>query len=590
MSNPSNIISLNFTEFPQNLLIPGIDNSVKIQVINNSNKTESFNFTFDGENMEIETAPENLAAQVEMGANETKNIDLKLNPTIDGQGKLTINVYWLKIVQYTVKIQKIREISPISKSKEIFMNFAFKKSEIPDEIRVNDYFIDIKKKDLKQTEEELAVLKERMMSPTQTESPNLETFPKPTEDQINRKIREISIGYLSNNDLSKSLEYSLQLTKSDAQIEMYSNLLRAYSFKFLDEALSTINNLTDSNLQQTILTSLILDRISEQTLEVVSLIERINNLRLKTKLLLNVAKELKNKNNIEELVNILHQITKFLLKTLNISTLEKKDKKHVFEYLKNVLILLAEIENPAAVDIILKGIDIPDIKEKLEKDIFKVIYEMVEEIRTKVESESIFSQFFLLNTFISNINNEIKSFSSKGGNVSNNILSGEFDFNTALLSLSGFDFSVFPFIDRVYNDLKFNSKKSIGYFIFPSNENFNKNELSTLNTTLSQFFRKSGSTHNQILVLNLDFIPYLGKPTIIMSEDSQLNNNLEKNLKRLGDKLNIIVDDMMFKGGSIYDNLTEVFGSSGRGVINLVFSYEFLNDYNLFKSVIDSIS
>ncbi|MHA1885791.1 MAG: hypothetical protein ACW96S_12100 [Promethearchaeota archaeon] len=589
MSNLSNIISLNITEFPQNLLIPGIDNAVKIQVVNNSDKSESFNFAFDGENMEIETASENLAQQIELATNETRNIDLKLNPTADGQGKLTINVYWLKIVQYTVKIQKIRESSPVSKNNDIFMKFAFKKSEVPDDISVKEYFIDIKPKELRQQEEELEALKERMMAPAQTESTNQETSPKPTIGQIDEKIKAIAKGYLSNNNLPKSLEYAIKLSKSNAQTNLYSNLLRAYSFKSLDEVLSTINNLNDLNLKQAILKSLILDRISEHPLEVINLIEQIKNIKLKTKLLLNVAKELKNTNRLDELVNHLHQIIKFLLEMLKLPTLEKKERKLALEYLKDVLILLAEFENPTAVDAILKRIEVPDIKEKLEKDIFKVVYEIVDEVKTKIESESVFSQYFLLNTFISNINNELKSFSRKGGNVSNNILSGEFDFNTALLSLFRFDFSVFPFIDRVYNDLKLNSGKSIGYYIFPSNENFNSDELATLNTTLSQFFRKSGSTHNQILVLNLDFIPYLGKPTIIISEDSHLNNHMETKLKKLGDKINIIIDDMMFKGGTIYDNLTQVFGSGGRGVINLVLSYEFLNDYNIFKSVIQSI-
>ena len=44
MSNSSNIISLNITKFPQNLLLPGVDNDVTIQLINNSDKIENFKF------------------------------------------------------------------------------------------------------------------------------------------------------------------------------------------------------------------------------------------------------------------------------------------------------------------------------------------------------------------------------------------------------------------------------------------------------------------------------------------------------------------------------------------------------------------
>ena len=53
MSNPPNIISLNITKFPQNLLIPDIDNDVSIQIISNSNKKENYRFGFEGENKTV---------------------------------------------------------------------------------------------------------------------------------------------------------------------------------------------------------------------------------------------------------------------------------------------------------------------------------------------------------------------------------------------------------------------------------------------------------------------------------------------------------------------------------------------------------
>ena len=434
MSNPPTVISLTITEFPQNLLIPDTNNGVKIQVVNNSNKNESFKFVFDGQNMDVEPISEDLTQQVEFAASETKNLDLKLSPTTDGYGKLTISVYWLKAVQYTVKIQKIRETSPISKFKDIFAKYSFKKSEVADEINVEEYFIEITLKELKQNEEELALIQERMSSPVQLDSANHEVLPKPTEEEIDKRIMRLAKGYLSNDNLNKSLEFALKLSKSEVQVNTYTNLLRAYSFKNIDEALSTIKNLDDLNLKQQLYKSLVLDRLSENPLQVITLIENIESFSLKTKLLFNIAKELKNKSNLPELISILHKIAEILFKTMNLTNLDKKNTKLVFEFLRDVLILLAEIENPTAVDTILKGIEIPDLKEKLEKDVFKVVYEMVDEIRTKIESELVFSQFFLLNTYVSNINNEIKNFSRIGGNVSNNILSGEFKFSVALLS------------------------------------------------------------------------------------------------------------------------------------------------------------
>ncbi|MFX0043716.1 MAG: hypothetical protein ACFE8L_12460, partial [Candidatus Hodarchaeota archaeon] len=104
MSNTSNVITLNITHFPQNLIIPNVANVVSIQAINNSNKKENYQFTFEGENLNIDVKPDELNGQVEFGPGETKNIELRLTPTADGYGKLTINANWLKIVQYTVKV------------------------------------------------------------------------------------------------------------------------------------------------------------------------------------------------------------------------------------------------------------------------------------------------------------------------------------------------------------------------------------------------------------------------------------------------------------------------------------------------------
>ena len=74
MSNSPTIISLNITKFPQNLLIPDMDNDVSIQIVSNSNKTENFRFGFEGENLEVFYKSEPLKDQVEFGPNETKNV------------------------------------------------------------------------------------------------------------------------------------------------------------------------------------------------------------------------------------------------------------------------------------------------------------------------------------------------------------------------------------------------------------------------------------------------------------------------------------------------------------------------------------
>ncbi|MFX1489796.1 MAG: hypothetical protein ACFFBI_11650, partial [Promethearchaeota archaeon] len=267
----------------------------------------------------------------------------------------------------------------------------------------------------------------------------------------------------------------------------------------------------------------------------------------------------------------------------------KKDQKLVYESLKDVIHLKAEVENPRSANAIIETIDMSELKTKIEKDLFDIIYELVDEVKTKIESEVVFSQYFLLNTYMSKISNDIIHFSGLGGNVSNNILSGDYNFALVFLSLFGFNFSILPIIDRAYNDFKFNSNKSIAYYIFPSRENFQNNELTVLNNTISQFFRSFSNISNQLLIFNLDFIPYLGKPTIILSAESQSTEKLRAKIARLGETVHLIVDDSMFTGGKIYDNLINIIPPSKCEVVNLILSYEFLNDYNLLKSFIQCL-
>ncbi|KKK60159.1 hypothetical protein LCGC14_3027140, partial [marine sediment metagenome] len=135
----------------------------------------------------------------------------------------------------------------------------------------------------------------------------------------------------------------------------------------------------------------------------------------------------------------------------------------------------------------------------------------------------------------------------------------------------------------------YNQNKSFAYYIFPSKDNYDENEEKILRNTLRQFFKKVINTHSQGLIFNLDFIPYLGKPTIILSSVPEINDILYTKLKKIGDGVNIIIDDSIFKEGKIYESLQNTFPPNTAKIVNLVLSYEFINDYNLFKTVLKSL-
>ncbi len=589
MSNSATIISLNITKFPQNLLIPDMDNDVSLQVINNSDKLENFKFVFEGENLDINLKSAELKDQIEFAPKETKNIDIRLNPTASGFGKLTINVYWLKIVEYTVKVQKVREIAPKSKFYKIFDNYRFKSAEKIDTMNPKEFFLTMTLTELQKIEEQLETMRNNYKSTLSLDSTSTEAFTKVTIEVIDKTIRQLAKGYLSNKNLQLSLSLALELSDPNEQLKFYINLIRAHAIENLSEALQIIRSLNDLNLQQNLLKLVVFDQIPVNPIQASNLTENITNLSEKIKLLFNIAQELYNNNKSSELLTVLKRIIEVLFKSPEINSEDKKDQKLIYDSLKDAINGIAEIESPGAANTIIEGISKITLKERIAKDLFDIIYELVDEIRTKIDSELIFSQYFLLNTYISNINNEIKSFSSIGGNVSNNILSGDFNFKLVFLSLFSFNFSIFPFIDRVYNDLKFNLKKSIAYYIFPSVNNFQDNELTVLQRTLNQFFNNFANVPSQLLIFNLDFIPYLGKPTVILSSESQLNNNLKSKIEKLGDTVNLIIDDSTFKGGKIYDNLKSIVPPNKCEIFNLILSYEFINDYNAFMAFIQSL-
>ncbi|MFW9823628.1 MAG: hypothetical protein ACFFE4_11865, partial [Candidatus Thorarchaeota archaeon] len=558
MLNSSSIFSLSITQFPQNLLIPNTDNVVNIQITNNSEKSEKFQFVFEGENLSISLESEELKDLIEFASKETKNFDIKLQPETDGFGKLIINAYLLKIVEYTVKVQKVRETVPKRKNDSLFEKYRFKEAKKIDSINPKDFFLEMSQKELKKGEDQLSMMKKYYTSSLSTNHTGNEPFPKVSLEDIDKHIMKLAKGYLTNNNILKSLQLTLELSDQTEQVNFYSTLIRTFAFENTDEVIKLIKDLQDQKIKQKLFTSIVLDQIPVNPISSIKLAESSDDISLKIKILFNIAKQFYIDKKASELSNILNRIFDSSLVSLQASS-EKKEQKELIGYLVDSLCILAEVENPGVSHSIIESISKQELKERVKKEAFDTIYMLVDEVKTKIDSEVIFSQYFLLNTYISNINSDVVTFGNAGGNVSSNILLGDFNFNLAILSLFRFDFSIFPILDRVYNEVKFNMKKSIGYYVFPSVNYYKEAEMSALKTTLTQFFKNFTQLSSKLSVFNLDFIPYLGKPTIIISSESHLTESLQAKIQKLGDKVNFIVDDSMFKGGKIYEVLKEIF-------------------------------
>ncbi|MFX1380500.1 MAG: hypothetical protein ACFFA4_15550 [Promethearchaeota archaeon] len=616
MLNADKIISLNITKFPQNLLISGIDNEVVLQAVNTSNKKETFKFDFEGESLNILVQPEIFNNNIEFGPGETKEIILKLEPISDGFGKLIIIINWLKITEYKVKVQKVRDVVPVSKMNAILKTYVFTSTEDFEIFNPEDYIVNMDQNAIKKTVQQIENFKEELNSAQSIGSPTSQLLEK-----IDTYIKQIAKGYLSINNPDKALEYALMLFNKTDQNDLYINLIRAYASKDFNQTVQIVRNLQDLELQEKILKFLTLDQVSinpEQAIRIGSLLQNnsikedlfinifikviesdpllalklanlIDNGFLKTRILFNIAKRLYGQEGRSEVINVFNMIIQTSLNSYINNINDKKLRKKSYEYVKDGIHALAEYNSPTAAHSIIESMNNQELKEKLTKNLFDIIYEIGDEIQTKIDATPIFSQYFLLNTYISLINREITNFCLNGGNISNNILVNDYNFTIAFLSLFSFDFSIFPILDRVYHDLKHSINKSIAYYVFPSKEKYNQNELNTLKLSLKQFFKNLNSAPNQILIFNLDFIPYLGKPTIIISSEDDLGDNFYSKIKKVGEAINLIIDESVFKGGKITDELAQIFPTPKFKIINLVLSYEFINDYNVFKTFIQSL-
>jgi len=625
ISDANQIISITIKKFPQNLLIPNLKNSVSLEVVNYSKKEEHFKFVFEGENLDIEVKPDEFNKEVLFKPGETKKIDLALKPTTDGYGKLTINAYWMKLVEYMVDVQKVRETISASKINKILKKIQVLKFDDGNGFNSKDFFITSSKNEVKKIEKEIKELIKNY-SETQENSQNSDT---PLLKggigvrlvEIDSQLRVLAKSYLSIGDFFKALESSLKLSDEGEKIKFYYSLIRANATINLDATLEVIKKLNEKNKKNQVVEKIALDLLKTNQDHVIRVLSFIDDASLKEKVLIKIIskslengfnlalkfsesiedeivkikvlfkiiKKLHEKNNNAIILKIINQINQIILNSNKIDLSAKKYKNPAYAFFRETICIIAELDCPEAADTAIGRISSVELRKRVAKDLFKEIYEMVKEKKTKVEPIGTFSQFFLLNTYASKISNEIQNFSLIGGNASSNVLMGEYNFNIALISLFSFDFSIFPIIDRVYSELKYSSDKSIAYYVYPSINNHNKEELIVIQSTLKKFFQPE-KISKQVVIFNFDFIPYLGKPTIILSSELDETNSIKtKIIKQLGDRVNLIIDDSLFKGGETVDNLNRIFYGSNFKIVNLVLSYEFINDYDMFKAFIQSI-
>ncbi len=496
--DPNQAISFAITKFPNSLIIPSDENLFSFRITNNQSDLGTLKFSIAGENLKI-AIPEEFESEIKLQPSESKNYDLKIEPVVDGFGKLIINAYWMKIVKVVVKVQKLRDKVAKSKLKEIFKSYSESKTKTGDIFNAKSFIESISEKDLlifqqqfeqkKNKYKSFQLLKQSQIN--QAAPPLSEPIQEISLKEIEKDLKKLAKGFLYNKNLTRALQLSLELSDESDKLEFYRNLIRAYATIDLNGTLQDVMGISDNSLKQAIITQIATDRVAidaEQASRVAMLIEDIavkeklilNIVRitieqnpalalklsylleesmLKVEIMFNIAKKIHEQNNREELISIINQIITLLLNYKKNNFEENNYKNNACEGLVNAICVLAEIDSPKSAEAVIENLSSQQLKEKVALELFNILYVMVDEVKEKLEPTLLFSQYYLFNTLISNVNDTIKDFSLIGGNVSNNILLSDFNFNVILLSLFNYDFSVFPVIDRVYADLRYNYQK-----------------------------------------------------------------------------------------------------------------------------------
>ncbi len=619
MSQTQNIVGLNFLNFPQKLLIPDQDFQLNFQIINNSPNSELYQIIINGENIDI-IQSEYFPKGIQFKAKETKQFQVKLRSKVNGQGKLIFNINHLKTVKYIVKVQKIREVVSISKINEIFGKEYITSTDMEDLFFKDEYIVNMSENEIQEALSKLDLPDEPPVgSEYGVESQPL-SFPA---EQKQLLIKKIAKAYFTKKELLKAFRIIERLSNDNQKWDLYSDLVRAYPFINIKEAIkyaSVIPNkerkenllknialdvvltdaeqasqiallIDDSKLKETLLSEILFKCIKSNPLLAIKISNLIEDLTLRILVLFEICSALLDQNNKPKVLELIQKILTTLLSTKTINLVENKFNNFNYHLFLNSIHALAELDSPKAADAYIKSLKGKKLRKHMSKDLFDIIYKIIDEERTKIDSNVVFKQYYLINTYVSKVFKELSNFTRMDGNISENVLSNNFNFNILLFCLFGYSFSVFPFIDRIYKELKGEKNVLFAYYIFPVKGKHRENDTLTMKKTIEHFFESkfsqmSGNTY----IFNLDFIPYLNTPTIIMEADPTINNLIQSKINSLlTNKISFILDDGIFQGGDLSEFLKSIFPVNKFKITNLVLSYEVLNDYNLFKEFIKAL-
>jgi hypothetical protein len=567
----NNVISVETIQFPQHLLLPSIKNILKLRIINNSDKEQNVRLDISGERVDI-TLKNGDADTISIPANKNIILDLEITPKADGFGIISIGVEWLKVIQFTVKVQKVRETVPSKKLNEIWEKYTLSASLQPQSFDPNKFLLDLSKGEMKKLNKGICKLEDELQETSPEEAIKITDL----HNELNECLESLVKAYIHNQDFDNALSIIREHSNEQNMQDLLRNAIRAYFFIDFESMVNAIDLIDDVSDKTTLMKTVVLDLMKKKPSDALQVLEKLRDERdFYVRSIFQIIQNLFNTNQSEQAEPIL----------MKLFYLAKNGESKDYNLMKDVVYSIAEIFAPEKADRVILSIEDQQLKEKLAKDLFDDIYHMVDELRERIEPQSIASYRYRVNISTHQGENFTK-FAAMGGNVSDNILAGQFDFDSLVVSLISQEFSLFPTLDRLYSDIIQQGEKRIGYVIFPSKESLNQEELTILSEVLKKLI--ASKTHaTQMKIYNIDFIPYLGKPTLIIGAEESRGLPLKEKLQNELSSININLNTDLFEGGKIIGYLMKIFNQQITRPINLVFSYEFINQYEEFSNCIN---
>ncbi len=568
-----NEIIIDITQFPHHLLLPSTSNIIKLRITNNSDKQKNLKLEASGQNLDVRLI--SLTEKTfSIPPKDNQVIEIGLVPKANGNGIISINIEWFKKVQFTVKVQKIRENIPEKKLDKILNTYEYSSNLQTEPITADKFSLELSNSEIKKLTKNISRIKEELkLTPSEEAIKTVELY-----KELDVCQKTLVKGCINNKEFDEALSIIKTFPNEENKKDFLRNVIRAnffIDFETMLQAIELIENIPD---KQKLLETVFLDLMKRKTDNALVLLEYIKqDSDFYVKALFHIARNYLKNNQIEKTESL-------LIKIVNLAIQNGIEK---YNLLKDVIYTVAEIISPKKADEMIHLIKDHPLKEKVTKDLFDDIYIMADELREKIESELIGSYNYSLNISIEEGNN-IAKFANTGGNISSNILEGQFNFESLLVSLFSHEFSLFPTIEHLYTDLANNSEKSLGYVIFPSQKSLKDDEKTVISTVLKKLVVNKSQANNMML-FNIDFIPYLGKPTLIIGSDQRIGTQLKQKLQSFNQSVNMSINNDLFEGGKTIEYIKNIFSGKTITPINLVFSYEFINQYDLFRDIFINI-